>query len=256
MAHEFLGTFNKAMFDRYVGFTRSQLPLLDARILHLQAESFRMGLVVFRYDRGVPIGYAANPPESYLGRLLAAYEVLGGNPFVDLRVRLSTDPVFLLPGDETIDATTMSNGEVLAGKGLADAPSAILVQELKSSFMDTVYRRFDHLERKIRRAMDYVDQLQTEIQILSLLKQVATEVDGSFENLVGQIEQLISDPTYKAITPDASENAKLGQNIYAPYSSYDVPEGGEPNVVVKREVTITQRQRGDKPPVEPGEDSI
>lgn len=256
MAHEFLGTFNKAMFDRYVAFARSQLPLLDARIAHLQAESFRMGLIVFRYDQGVPVGYAASPPESYLGRLLAAYEVLGGDPFVDLRVRLSTDPVFLLPGDETVDATTMSNGEVLAGKGLADGPSAILVQELKDRFSDTVHRRLDYLERKIRRGMDYVDQLQTELRQLSLLKQTATAVDGTFENLVGQIEQLISDPTYRAITPDESTNAKFGQNIYAPYSSYDVPEGGEPNVVVKREATITQRQRGDRPPVEAGDDSI
>ena len=106
MSHDFLGTFNKSQFDRFLAFARSQLPLIDARLLHLNAELARVGIVIFRYDNGVPLGYAADPPQSYLGKMLAAYEVLGGNPFRDLRVRLRTDPVFIRRGDTLTDAQT------------------------------------------------------------------------------------------------------------------------------------------------------
>jgi hypothetical protein len=97
---------------------------VDGRIQHLQAEVSRIGTVMFRYSKGVPQGFAANPTDSYLGKLLGAYEVLGGNPFVDLRVRLLSDPVFKIQGTEASPSQFMSNGEVIGAKGLSDAPTA------------------------------------------------------------------------------------------------------------------------------------
>lgn len=255
MAHEFLGTFNQAMYSRLHGFVQSQVPFILDRIRHLNAEILRVGVIQFRYENGIPVGYVSDL-NSYTGKLLAAYEVLGGNPAVDLRVRLITDPVFLLAGDEDVPPTTLSNGEVLAPRGLSDADSGELIRLLRSAFDSTIRRRFDYLERKIRRAVDYADQLQAEVANLNLLIQ-SVEVEGSLEHTHAQIQQLIADPTYRAITPDTSEHAELGQTVYAPYSAYDVPEGSppDPNLVVPREATVTQRQSGDLPPVKPGQRS-
>jgi len=258
MAFDFLGTFNAAMYERLLTFIQSQAPFIEARITHLEAEVSRVGLVVFRYNQGIPIGYAGDPTDSYLGKLLSAYEVLGGNPFVDLRVRLSTDPVFVLPGDETTGPHTMSNGEVIGAKGLNDANSAELIRSLRSPFDLTINRRFDALERKIRRAMDYVDQLQAEITELQTILQIEADLSGSLANLDTQITQLLTDSTYRAITPDKSETAKFGLDVYAPFSSYDVPQGAgpDPNQVVPREATTPQRQSGDTAPVKPGQRSV
>jgi hypothetical protein len=255
MAHEFLGTFNKAMYDRLRTFIQSQLPFIQDRISHLAAEKNRIGVIQFRYTKGIPVGYVSDP-NSYLGKLLAAYEVLGGNPGVDLRIRLSTDPIFVVAGDENTPPSQMSNGEAIGSRGLSDADSGDLVRLLRTAFDSTISRRFDYLERKIRRATDYADQLQAEMDQLSVLV-AAAEVDGSLENTFAQVEQLLADPTYRAISPDTSEHAELGQNVRAPYSAYDVPEGAlqDPNIEVSREAITTQRQSGNLPPVKPGQSS-
>jgi hypothetical protein len=277
MAFDFLGTFNAAQYERLSGFIRSQVKFVEARVNHLEAEKIRVGQVIFRFDQGVPIGYAGDPPESYLGKLLSVYEVLGGNPGVDLRVRLPTDPVFMLPGDEVTSPHTMSNGEAIGGKGLSDADSAELVRSYRASFNDTIYRRFDALERKIRRAVDYADQLEEEIAGLKKLVvsftaedfatvgQISAEQfqtgnfslnlpqDGSLANLESQIRQLIADPNYRALTTDAGENAELGLDVYAPFSAYDIPEGTgqDPSLVVPRVAESPQRQGGKV--VQPGQ---
>lgn len=48
MSHDFLGTFNKSQLDRFLAFARTQLPLVDARIQHLEAEMNRLGVAAFR----------------------------------------------------------------------------------------------------------------------------------------------------------------------------------------------------------------
>lgn len=256
MAYDFLGTFNQAMFDRLRTFIESQVPLIKARIEHLSAERDRLGAVTFKYDQGVPIGVVSDTI-SYIGKLVSAYEVLGGNPLVDLRVRLVTDPVFILPGDELTGPHTMSSGEVIGNKGLNDQDSAELIRRFRASFDVTVRRRFDYLERKIRRAVDYSDQLQAEIANLNLLLE-SIQIDGSLDNLKTQIQQLLADPTYRAITPDTSPHAELGLDVYAPFSSYDVPEGApqDPSLDTPREATMPQRQSGNLPPVKPGQRSV
>jgi hypothetical protein len=278
MAFDFLGTFNQAMFDRLRTFIQSQAPIINSRISHLEAEAARIGVIQFKYDQGVPLGVVSDST-SYIGKLLAAYEVLGGNPLVDLRVRLSTDPVFILSGSVDTGPNTMSNGEVIGAKGLNDGDSATLNRQFRSAFDATIERRFDYLERKIRRALDYYDQLQAEIQQLQKLVTGLTEadfasigqitgaqfasgkfslnipVDGSLGNLITQITQLLNDPTYRAITPDTSRHAELGRDVYAPFSSYDVPQGTPPLNVPGREATSPQRQSGGSAPVKPGQRS-
>jgi hypothetical protein len=238
VAFDFLGTFNRSQFERFIAFARSQLPLVSARILHLEAEVARVGSIVFQYNKGVPQGYAAEPPESYLGKLLGAYEVLGGDPFVDLRIRLRTDPVFLVRGTEINTPQFMSNGEVLGAKGLSDAPTSELMHQARGWLESTLNSRFSALERKIRRSVDYSDQLTLEIASLRVLLLTATTA-GSLEFIASQIDQYFADHNYRAIFDDNGSD-KFGFTVYAPFGSYDV--GISSTQGVSRVATSAQRQ--------------
>lgn len=242
MAYEWLGTFNKSQLTRFLGFARSQLPLVEARLQHLEAEKARQGVIVFKFDQGVPTAFVADPPDSYLGKLLAAYEVLGGDPFLDLRARNSNQPVFVLRGNESTPAQYMSSGEVIGARGLADAASAVLMQAAKAWFEEVLQRRFGRLERKIRRTLDYSDQLQTEIDVLTRITRPA-EFGESLEGLAAQLEQLIADPNYRAIYDDLGKD-KFGFNTHAPFSAYDVQPTEDPNSVDRTAETAQRQNSG------------
>jgi hypothetical protein len=223
MLTEWKGTFNKSLFDRFLAFARSQVPLIKDRINHLQAERNRIGSIVFKYDKGVPLGFASDPPQAYMGKLLAAYEVLGGNPFHDIRTRMSTDPVFVVKSTESTPVQYMSNGEVIGGKGLADGVTAELMQDARGWLESTLDSRFGSLERKIRRALDYSDQLQEEVDRLNVIVG-ATGLTGSLETISSQISQLFSDRNYRAVFDDQGTDP-FGLLTYAPFSSFDGIEG-------------------------------
>jgi hypothetical protein len=223
MSFTWLGTFNKSQFDRFLSFARSQLTLIDGRIQHLDAELRRVGRITFQYKNGISQGYSADPTDSYLGKLFQTYVVLGGNPNIDLRLRLFEDPVFLVRGTETVSPQYMSNGEVVGAKGLSDAPTGALVRQARSWLEPTLDYRFDVLERKIRRATDYADQLNLEKSNLLTIREAVSSAN-SLENVAQQIQQFIADPNYRAIFDDHGADP-LGQTVYAPFSSYDSGSG-------------------------------
>jgi hypothetical protein len=239
MAHAFLGTFNRSQFERFLAFVRSQVPVLDARIEHLRAEVFRVGELTFTFDSdNQPIRVTATEG-SYIAKLLAAYEVRGGNPFLDLRTRNKDQAIFVLRGTEEQDAQYMSNGEPLPQTGLLDGISAELVRDLREPFLESLHYRFDSLERKIRRALDYTDELRKEIAVLTVYQEAAT-VRGSLEFIASRIEQLFADRNYRAIYDDGG-NDPLGINTYAPFSQYDVEASTDQNAPDRR-VLRPQRQ--------------
>jgi len=242
MAHDqWLGTFNRSQFQRFVEFARAQLPVIPARVQHLQAELSRTGTLRFAFGvKNVPESVTANPSDSYLGKLLAAYQVLGGDPFLDLRSRNKDQAVFVPKGTAANPPTTMSNGEVMGARGLQDAFSAELVRKLRTPFQETLDYRFSLLERKIRRALDYADQLRDEIAGLELMRAAAT-TRGSLEFVANQVQQLISDRNYRAIYDDQSTDP-LGLNTYAPFSQYDVDRPVGPTGATGRVVERPQRQ--------------
>lgn len=239
MAHDsWLGTFNRSQFSRFVAFARSQLPSVAGRIQHLRAELSRTGALRFTFGPdNLPMAVTANPSDSYLGKLLAAYQVLGGNPFFDMRSRNKDQAIFVPQGTSANSPTSMSNGEVMGAKGLQDAFSSELIRKLRGPIQETLDYRFSMLERKMRRAIDYADQLEEEIASLELTQAAAT-TKGSLEFIANQIQQLISDRNYRAIYDDQSTDP-VGLNTYAPFSQYDVeapidPVIGAPNRVVER----------------------
>jgi hypothetical protein len=225
MSFDFNGTFNKSQFDRFVAFARAQVPLIDQRIIHLTAELNRIGVYVMRFDKGIPIGFVASPADSYLGKLTSAYEVQGGDPFYDLQIRLMADPVFLIKGSEYKSPTMMSNGEPKTAPGLADAESANLMAKARGWVDESLRHNRDRLEHKIRRVVDYGDQLNAEISALNLIRSAVT-VDGSLENSISEIQQLFSDGLYRAVYDDKGKDP-FGKLTYAPFSSYN-PGGTKP----------------------------
>jgi len=223
---EFLGTFNKSQFDRFAAYARDQLAYVDARIAHLTYEQTRVGFLRFTFDpAGKPTAYSTGSSGSsptYIGKLMAAYEALGGDPFFDLQTRTMGQPVFYPRGTEVASNKVMSNGEPLPAKGLADAPSAKLMGQMQAWMYQNLERRAK-IERKVRRALDYADQLQAEIEGLTLIKR-SVEVDGSLENMISAVNLLLADPHYRALGDDKGADP-FGKLAYAPYASYEPGEG-------------------------------
>jgi type II secretory pathway component PulJ len=154
---------------------------------------------------------------------------LGGDAEFDLQIRQTNQPVFRISGDETKPAQLMSNGEVIAVEGLSDAESAILMQRMRGWLAADLHRRRDYLERKIRRAVDYAEQLDAEISQLKLLK-ASTDTEGSLESLISNIETLTADPRYMAITDDGNSPDPHGKFARAPFAGYTPGgEGAEAN---------------------------
>jgi hypothetical protein len=221
---DWLGTFNKSQFTRLATYARSQLAYIDLRIQHLTIEQQRVGFLQFAYDTGGrPTSFSTGSPgfTTYIGKLISAYEVLGGDPFYDLQVRSKSDPVYYLKGTETYTSKILSNGEPLPLPGLSDGDSGNAVRSIKS-WTEGNLSRLEKIERKVRRAIDYSDQLQDEIDELKTIKK-AVDVDGSLENLIALVNQLFIDPSYRAIADDKGQDP-FGKYTYAPMSSYD--QGG------------------------------
>lgn len=219
MAFEWLGTFNASMFNRLVAYAKDQLPLIEGRIKHLSTEQSRLGLLMMAKDSaGRPTGYEPPSANTYLGRLVAAYEILGGDVFHDLQVRSIGEPVYILKGTEVSSSKFFSNGEPIPQAGLADAPTANLVTEMRAWMSDSMNRR-DYLERKIRRVLDYGDQLQIEIDRLKQI-QGSVEAPHSLESIIATVNQHLSDPGYRATLDDKGQDI-FGKFAKAPMSSYE-----------------------------------
>jgi hypothetical protein len=211
-----LGTFNASQFKRLQTFAQAQLADIPGRLAHLAAEQARVGNVLFQFNQSVVVSYAVSDPDSYIGRLFAVYEILGGDAFYDLPLRQSqTQALFLMKGDESHSAQLISNGKVVGTQGLMDADSAIPVQQIRAWMNDSIQYKREAIERKIRRALDYADQLAAEAQLLNTIQGDATTT-GSLANLIAAINALITSQNYRAIADDKGQDP-TGNYAYAPY---------------------------------------
>jgi len=221
VAFDFKGTFTRSQFDRFSTFVRAQTSTIDARIAHLKAEQARIGNLAFAFDAGgVPTQMSADPPTStYVGKLFGVYEGLGGDAEFDLQVRSTGQAIFRATGDETKTPQQMSNGDVLGTPGLSDAQTADSMGQATAWAQDILIYRREALERKIRRAIDYGDQLQVEINTLNRIKADAT-INGALEFILNGINALISDRQYLAASNDSSKPDPHGKLAYAPFAAY------------------------------------
>ncbi len=236
MAFEILGTFTASQFTRFSIWVQAQVGQIPARIQHLQAEAARIGGLAFAYDSGgVPTFIQPADNLTYIGRLFQVYEALGGDAEFDLQVRQMGQPVFKTTGTENHMPQLMSNGEIIsAGGGLSDAPSAELFRQARDWAYDVQFYRRDLLERKIRRAIDYVDQLNAEIMTLQGIQASASQA-GSIGYIVSGIQSLVSDRYYIAAQNDAGKPDPHGKMAYAPIAGYmPNPQGGSTVVDYER----------------------
>lgn len=235
MSHDFKGTFNASQFERFVAFARAQKADIAGRLVHLTAEQLRIGTLSFAYDaNGVPQTYIPDD-DSYIAKLVAAYEVLGGDPFYDLQIRTKAQAVFLRAGDDTTPAQLLSNGEVMGLPGLADAASGELMDNAREWVSDALGYKRDYLEHKIRRAVDYAEQLADEITYLTVVASAA-DTEGSFENVYVAVQELINDPTYRAIYDDKGKDP-LGKKVNAPFKPYSAGPDRAPDDLYGRDNT-------------------
>lgn len=230
MAFDWRGTFNKSQFDRFAAFARAQIDTIGLRLRHLVFEQNRLGSLVFEFDAGgLPLRFTASDSKTtYIGKLVAAYEVLGGQVTYDLQVRSVGQAVYLLAGSENMAPQLMSNGEVMAPKGLADAKSAELIRQAREWIESPLHYRREYLEHKVRRAIDYSDQLQYEIE---LLKKASTNVEtaGSLEFLFTTIGDLFTDAQYRPIYDDKGKDPD-GKLTYSPFTPYSTADADPANI--------------------------
>lgn len=154
---------------------------LAKRRLWLMAQLTRNGVFSTEYDpqTHLPKAFSASAG-SYAAKLLQAYRILGGTPEKDFMLRTSDKPVFLTRGKNidtgvtAVDPTAgysdvLSNGRRVRGSQRFDRDVGVQVERLKAWQSEAIKRKREHLEFKIKRALDYSDQLQREIAVLKVL---------------------------------------------------------------------------------------
>lgn len=181
MAFNFFGTFTTGQLQQLVDFSFIQERDLAKRRLWLIAQLTRNGVFSTEYDpqTHLPKAFSASAG-SYAAKLLQAYRILGGTPEKDFMLRTTDKPVFLTRG-KNIDtgvagadpsagySDVLSNGRRIRGSQRFDRDVGVLVDRLKSWQSEAIKRKREHLEFKIKRALDYSDQLQREIAVLEVL---------------------------------------------------------------------------------------
>jgi hypothetical protein len=253
VAYDFGGTFNNHQFARAAAFAQNQQVDVPGRITHLAAEIQRIGTIVFQYDAGGnPTGYSADPPTSYIGKLVMAYEVLGGDALFDLQIRSMSQSVFVVAGTNTTPSQQLSSGDIIGMPGQMDALSSNLIQQMRAWTPEAIQYKRENIERKVRRAMDYADQLNAEIQTLTIILN-SSATSGSLADTVSQVMTLLADPTYRATNTDTSGDIH-GKRSRAPFSQWDAGPNRGPLLPVTTRmdggVSIGGEQvpQGDTPP--------
>lgn len=181
MAFGFFGTFTSGQLQQLVDFSHIQERDLKARQNWLNAQVTRNGVFTTEYDPQTHLPKLFDAPRnSYAGKLLRAYRILGGTPEKDFMLRTSDQPVFLTRGKNIDTGTTgvdptagysdvMSNGRRIRGSQRFDRDVGMQVEKLKSWQLESIKRKREHLEFKIKRALDYSDQLLKELAVITVL---------------------------------------------------------------------------------------
>jgi hypothetical protein len=199
MAFNFYGTFTTGQWDELRQFALIQGPDIGARIGWLNRELSTVGIFSTIYDPATnfPQSFSVTPSTSHGAKLLLAYRALGGFPERDFLLRTSDQPVFLMAGPpiDTNDASgtaqagfsdQFSNGKQYRGNQRFDRDLGYPMEKFKRWQLEAIKQKREKLEFKIKRALDYSDQLQIERDFLTVIIQPAstTTVNGQIANLI------------------------------------------------------------------------
>lgn len=179
----------------------------------LEAELQKVGVFSTMYDDEdkYPVFFDCGPAESYGKKLLTAYKVLGGVPERDMLLRTSDKPVFLKRG---VNATPtdpdsgysrdFSNGRVYRGSQRFDRSLGSKVEALKKWQLEAIKRKREHLELKIKRALDYSDQLGRERDMLTALQ------GGAVQDVITEVYKYMFAPGAMNVVEDSDDGFGLG----------------------------------------------
>jgi hypothetical protein len=167
---------------------------------------------IYNPQTNLPVSYSANPG-SYAAKLFTAYRALGGVPEVDFLLRTMNMPVFLTRTDnispnEGSNPTSgysdvFTNGRRIRGGQRFDRDIGVQVQKLKTPFLEPIKRKREHLEFKIKRALDYSDQLQSEIDTINIL--LDTTSNATVDDQIRTVQQYMFRTGSQNVISDLSD---------------------------------------------------
>lgn len=220
MAFNFAGTFTTGQWEAFKAFAQIQKRDLSLRKQWLQRELIRVGVFSTTFDETgtKPISYVAT---GYAGKLLTAYKILGGVPEQSMLLRTRDKPVFKTKSaglNVQVDGTTdggfsdvYSNGRRERGGQRFDRDLCIRVEKLKKWQLEAIKFKREKIEYKIKKALDYSDQIQQEIVMIDKLLSVGL---GSFEDQLVSIEVIMTRPGSANIVSNLDD--QFGLNIGRP----------------------------------------
>lgn len=205
MAFNFFGTFTTGQWNEFLSFISIQRTDLQKRRDWLSAALARNGVFNTEYDSETNYptyydqetgegGFTCTPESSYGGKLLAAYRILGGVPEDDMLLRTSDKPIFLTRGttvttgeggQNTGYSDLYSNGRRDRGGMRFDRDMGASVEAVKKPFLEVIKHKRERLEFKIKRALDYSDQLQIELEKIDAL---LGDGDDSLNALLSRVQ--------------------------------------------------------------------
>ena len=185
--------FTTAQFEDLADFSKIQEQEILDRISWLRRQLTLNGIFTTEYDENNdPTNFSCSPPFSYGAKLMHVYRILGGVPERDMLLRTSDKPVFLTRGvnidgesDTSGYSDVFSNGRRYRGNQRFDRDIGLKVQKLKMWQLESIKRKREHLEFKIKRCLDYSDQLQNEITTLN--RMVGRIADRSVDFQISEV---------------------------------------------------------------------
>jgi hypothetical protein len=222
-------------WEAFKAFARIQKVDVQLRINWLQKQLSMNGIFETTYDGPMPVSFSASAG-SYAAKLIAAYRVLGGVPERDMLLRTSDKPVFKTKGvsmNGQVGNTasgfsdTFSNGRRERGTQRFDRDLGLLVESLKGWQLAAIKAKRERLEFKIKRALDYSDQLQNEIVLLTaVLDDTSTK---SFDSQVVGIEVQMVTPGSANVVDNLEDVFGLAVGRPGDLSYSDAIQQGEQN---------------------------
>lgn len=237
IAFNFFGTFTSSQWAEFKAFVSIQKIDLYQRKAWIQKELTRCGVFVTDYDGPNPVGFAA-VANSYADKLLQAYRILGGVPERDMLLRTSDIPVFLPAGSPPdVDAGSvsgggsdmMTNGRRLRGDQRFDRDLGLKVEKLKSWQTEVIKLKRERIEYKIKRALDYSDQLQKE----------SAMIDALMAGGLGSPDDQINEVEIQIATPDAANVVDNDTDIFG----LDI---GVPSDLTRDEALVDQEEGAER----------
>ena len=209
MAFNFFGTFTTGQFEAFRAFTKIQQLDLTLRQQWLSKQLIMNGVFDLRYNGPIPVSFSAS---GYAGKLLQAYRVLGGCPEECMLLRTRDQCVFKTKnynmnvaregGVSGGFSDLYTSGRRERGGQRYDRDLGIKVDNIKKWEREAIKKKREQLEMKIRRALDYSDQLQEEIKLIAKL---LGDGKGSVDDQILQVDIQAATPGSMNVVRDLND---------------------------------------------------